>query len=530
MRVYKPTRPGPRGAQIPYSKWYVEFTDHRDMTRRIAGFPDRAATGEMGRKLDRLVSLRTTGHHLNPEMARWVENLKPGIRKRLAKLGLLDAAQVAIAGPIETLVTRFEDSLKARSRTEKHVKQTTGRVRRALDACNFRSWTDFDGLALEQHLRSLRDKGTSPKTSNDILSALKQFTKWAIAHGFATRDPLATIKPVNAKLKSTRERRALSRHEELPHLIETVAKSAEHRGLSGPLRALVYKIAAETGFRVSEIQSLRVGDLSLDGDRPTVTLQAAKEKSRRGSIQPLLKTTAEEIRPYLRSKHPAAAALPLPKSFRDKSTRWFYHDLKLAKIPVQDELGRYADFHALRTAFLSHLMNARENPKVVQALGRHATADMTLAHYTKLGRDDERDALERLHSLPVISECLESNVATGTDDVALSVAERGGPDATSTDLGGQSNRNESATGAIEAKEMVEAAGIEPASRKLRASSVYVRSPRFESRPLGARGRAPVGPAPEKSRQRISVSELLTSPLFSSPQGHGRALRRRLPID
>ena len=440
MRVFKPTRPGPRGGQISYSRWYVEFTDHRGHPRRLAAFTDYAASDEMGRKLTRLVSLRMAGHHLNAEMARWLENLSDAVRARLAKLGLLDAAQVAVAGPIETLVARFEESLEARNRTNKHVKQTTGRVRRTLSACRFTSWTDFDGLTLERHLHSLRESGTSPKTSNDTLSAIKQFTKWAIAHGLASQDPFATIKPVNAKLQRTRERRALTRNEELPHLIRTVARSDEYRGLSGPLRALVYKIAAETGFRVGEIQSLRVGDLSLEGDRPTATLQAAEEKNRRGSIQPLLKTTAAEIVPYLRSKHPAASALPLPKSFRDKATRWYFHDLKLAGIPVQDELGRYADFHALRTAFLSHLMNARENPKTVQSLGRLATPDMALAHYTKLGRDDERDALERLHSLPIVSECVELSTATGTDDVALSVAFRGGPDATSADLDGQIGR------------------------------------------------------------------------------------------
>ena len=43
--------------------------------------------------------------------------------------------------------------------------------------------------------------------------------------------------------------------------------------------------------------------------------------------------------------------------------------------------------------------------------------------------------------------------------------------------------------------MVEAAGVEPASWSERQPSVYVRSPRFKSRPWVARGRAIRGPAP-----------------------------------
>ena len=75
--------------------------------------------------------------------------------------------------------------------------------------------------------------------------------------------------------------------------------------------------------------------------------------------------------------------------------------------------------------------------------------------------------------------------------------------------------------------MVEAAGIEPASRNARLASVYVHSPWFGSHPRSALGPALVGPAPLFSRRLTEVQSSSTSPLFTSPCGRRHSARKRL---
>lgn len=54
-------------------------------------------------------------------------------------------------------------------------------------------------------------------------------------------------------------------------------------------------------------------------------------------------------------------------------------------------------------------------PRVVQSMARHSSAEMTHGIYSKLGRADEREALERLPALPSTSQTQgEVVVATGT--------------------------------------------------------------------------------------------------------------------
>ncbi len=55
----------------------------------------------------------------------------------------------------------------------------------------------------------------------------------------------------------------------------------------GPERALLYRVAAETGLRAGELRSLTARSFALAGDAPTVTVAAAYSKNRREAVLPL---------------------------------------------------------------------------------------------------------------------------------------------------------------------------------------------------------------------------------------------------
>ena len=60
MRVFRATYTA-NGRTREAASWYVELRDVREVVRRVAGFTDKGATVEFGRKLERLVSLQAAG-------------------------------------------------------------------------------------------------------------------------------------------------------------------------------------------------------------------------------------------------------------------------------------------------------------------------------------------------------------------------------------------------------------------------------------------------------------------------------------
>ncbi len=71
------------------------------------------------------------------------------------------------------------------------------------------------------------------------------------------------------------------------------------KGMSGPERAMLYRLAVETGLRAGELRSLIRSSFQLDGDKPTVTVAAAYSKRRREDILPLRPELVEELRLFL---------------------------------------------------------------------------------------------------------------------------------------------------------------------------------------------------------------------------------------
>jgi integrase len=422
VRVFQPTRKGPRGATVPYRLWYCEFKQG-ERVRRMPGFTDRGETEALGRKLERLAMPRAATEGPDRELARYVERLPDRMREKLAGWGILDARTFAGTYSLSELLDRFEESLRSAGRTEKHVGHVLGRARRAFEACGFRTWSDLDSMRLAVHLRTERERGLSVKTSNHALAACQEFTRWAVQHSFAGSNPLLILRPLNAKTDPRRERRALSFEDELPRLLLAAVHGPTYRGVSGPLRGLVYKLAAESGLRVAELCSLRVRDFEdLAGARPTVTVRAAAAKNRRERTLPLRLETAREAAGFLAGRLPQALALALPSSFKGKATCWLRFDLERAGLPYVDESGRIADMHALRASMISGLVRAGADARTVQSLARHSTAEMTLSIYAKLGRDSERDALALLPKLPSVETPIDAACATGTDDMPDSMA------------------------------------------------------------------------------------------------------------
>lgn len=105
-----------------------------------------------------------------------------------------------------------------------------------------------------------------------------------------------------------RERRSLPPNE-CATFKEAARKGKPKRKLTGEDRSMLYLLAANSGFRCSELASLTPQSFDLAGDSPTVTVDAAYSRRRRQDAQPLPRDAATVLAQWLRGKAAAATAL-----------------------------------------------------------------------------------------------------------------------------------------------------------------------------------------------------------------------------
>jgi hypothetical protein len=100
MPVFQSTYKDTKGRTKATETSYVEFRDHLDMPRRVAGFTDRKATLNLGRNIQRLAWCKASGETPDPVLTKWIEGLSPRLRKSLRRFGLLDAVKVPALEPL----------------------------------------------------------------------------------------------------------------------------------------------------------------------------------------------------------------------------------------------------------------------------------------------------------------------------------------------------------------------------------------------------------------------------------------------
>ena len=226
-------------------------------------------------------------------------------------------------------------------------------------------------------------------------------------------------------------------------------------------------------------------------------------KPRSPSRDPTQALAERALRPDHARKRPTWAEL-LKRTFEIdvltcppawRTPRALRRDLEAARLAYVDESGRRFDAHSLRGMLATRLLSSGASVPAAQKLMRHSTSEMTVSTYARVRGDrEEREALERLPDLlPAASEALR---ATGTlGDRCPSPCPvppaSGGSDRPSLAEATPADGPEKA--AARGK-VVEAAGIEPASRNHPRTSVYARVSRFGSRSPDAHERAAGEPA------------------------------------
>jgi integrase len=265
--------------------------------------------------------------------------------------------------------------------------------------CKFVLWSDISASRLERYLDDLRDGGSgiSARTFNSNLKAVKQFCNWMIKNGRASESPVVCLECLNTETDKRHPRRALEL-DEIRRLLKAAVASPKRFSMTGYARALLYRLAIETGLRASELRSLTAS--SFDFDNCTVTVEAGYSKHRRQDILPLKPETTAELKGFLGDKIPGVNAFNMPS--KDRVAKMIRADLADAGIDYVNDAGRYADFHSLRHTTGSLLAASGAHPKVAQTIMRHADINLTMSLYTHTLKGQESSAVKSLpdFSLP----------------------------------------------------------------------------------------------------------------------------------
>ena len=273
------------------------------------------------------------------------------------------------------------------------------RAKRVIEGCKFKNGTDISGSKAQRYIAYLRkgDVNICAQTYNFHLQSIKQFCGWMVQDRRVNENPVFHLKGLNVKTDRWRVRRALT-VDEIRNPIETTKDGPKRYGMTGPERAMLYRVAVETGLRAGELRSLKVS--SFDLNICTVTVEAAYSK--RGDLDtiPLKPDTAKAFQDFFRGKFPFSTEF---NNMPERTSDMFQEDLADAGIPYIDESGRYADFHGLRHTAGSLLAASGVHPKVAQTIMRHSTVDLTLNRYSHVYRGQETEAVNNLPDLSLPS-------------------------------------------------------------------------------------------------------------------------------
>jgi len=401
--------------------FYITYQARPGERHTVKGCKDRAATGALARKLEADAMLRREG-------------IIDTQAEKLAHAGFL---------PLEKHLETFETAMRGKGGTPEHVERTLTFIRDFLALCRFKNLADLDAARVAACVTDLKRDGPPPKEGgkkrrplsaravNARLTALKSFTRWLFRTERMRTDPMMQVAKLNVSSDRRLIRRALL-DEEVTSLIQAAEKGPVVRDMTGAERAMLYRLAVETGLRAGELASLTPTSFHLAGlDAATVKVTAAYSKHRRDDILPLRRDVAEAVAVFIAGKPVDARLFAVPPRtaemiqtdlvaareawIKDAETKQEWEARRATTFLADtDGSGRVVDFHALRHTFITRLARSGVVPAVAKSLARHSTIVLTMDHYTHTLIGDERAALDRLPSIEAPRANVSALAATGT--------------------------------------------------------------------------------------------------------------------
>ena len=423
MRVYKETKTDKKTGKKTKSKnYYIDFYDQYRRRHNLAAFGERRESLALADKIESLVSCQVSGQQPGPEMQQWIDKLPNRFKSKFSKWGLLEGCRVAATKTLLSHLGDWRAYIIHQGNTVKQADQQYTRVKRAFTESKFEYWHQIHASKLLNTINAMRKlqrtgegykdtgKPISPRTKQHHLKACKQFASWMLKDGQASTNPLAYL-TTDIPVETQNPRRPLTQ-EEILTLLSYTENAKPIGDMTGRERALVYRLAMETGLRANELRSLNRS--SFRKAEMTVRVEAKYTKNRKEAIQPVKPATMELVQQHIILKAPTAPAFRLPnnnlckffkRDIEGARTEWiqaaknepeeYLRRIESDFLKLKTKVGKL-DFHALRHTFGSLLAASGVHPKTAQKLMRHSDINLTMNIYTHVQESESQAAIDKL--------------------------------------------------------------------------------------------------------------------------------------
>jgi integrase/recombinase XerD len=246
----------------------------------------------------------------------------------------------------------------------------------------------LDRRDLEAFTRQLMTHGLSPRSTARAIACVRGYFRFLLGEKKIGTDPAGD-------LRAPRAWPALPKYLDLDEVDRLLAQPdpSTPRGIRD--KALIELLYA-TGLRVSELLSLKPGDVSLDAGYLTCIGKGDKER-----IVPLGHAAADWIRRYLADARPALV--------KGRKSAWLFVNAKggtqlsrvgfwkiLKEYGIKAGVSRDLSPHVLRHSFATHLLERGADLRAIQMMLGHADLSTTQI-YTHVLEARLRSVYDRFH-------------------------------------------------------------------------------------------------------------------------------------
>ena len=247
-------------------------------------------------------------------------------------------------------------------------------------------WSRADEPTVARFIRDESRAGLQARSLARLISAMRSFHKFLSLDGFIKKDPTANLSSPKTWLN-------LPKFLTVPE-VETLLRQPDEKEPGGLRDRAMLEVLYATGLRVSEITSLKPGDINIAEGYVVCRGKGGKER-----VVPVGETAVAAVRRYLNEIRPAldkksSEALFLTRR-GDPFTRQGFWKM-LAGHARRAGLSAEVSPHVLRHSFATHLLERGADLRSVQLMLGHSQITTTQI-YTHVTRERLRQVYDKFH-------------------------------------------------------------------------------------------------------------------------------------
>jgi len=290
---------------------------------------------------------------------------------------------------IERAVDQFLRSLRERNASPHTIKAYAGDLDNFADYAGSRNWRDIDHVTIRGFLSHLYERGLSKTSVARSLAAVRSLYRWLAQEGVVEQNPAALVSTPKLPKKLPR----VPTIEEMNNLLDTNLPQEA----SFPERdRLMFELLYGCGIRNSELIGINLDDIRLSTEAILIRGKGKKERyvPFGDSVKAALSAYLPARQRLLGERHKNTSALLINQRGGRLTTRSVGRIIK--KIAIAKGLPPDVHPHTLRHAFGTHMLEEGADLRAIQEMLGHERLSTT-QRYTQLSMKHVLQVYDQTH-------------------------------------------------------------------------------------------------------------------------------------